>query len=866
MWWRRRQNERDLDRELKTHLDLEAEEQRDAGLPSTEASYAARRALGNRTLIKEDTRVAWGWARFERFFQDLRQGFRLLARNPAFATVVVLTLAIGIGANTAIFGVIDNILLRPLPYPHPERLVRIWEAQPSRGYFRNVVNGVNFLDWRARNHSFEHIAAFWGMPKTVTRGGRSQDLPAMQVTPEFFSILGVSPYLGRTFLPEEGAPGRNRVIVLSYALWQSYFGGDHNVLGKTLTVDGVPATIVGVMPRNFSFPNYKWQLWTPLAIVRSNDWAEGRSLVVIGRLRPGVSIDQAASDMANIAQQLAQERPNFDKDWTTQVFPLLDDLTERVRLPLLVLLAGVAFVLLVACANLANLLLMRGTARLPELAVRAALGAGKGRIVQQLLTETLVLALAGWLVGIAVAYASLRGLLKMIPADNPLPRIDSVHLDVRVFLFSLAVTLITVLLFGLIPAFRVAGSDIQQRLRGGSLRTGVGVHKRLRQGLVIAEIALSLLLLAGAGLMLRSFHKLVTTNPGFAPEHVLTMSLSMVGPAFQDDAKQSRYLEQILTAVRSVPGVDSAGSVHFLPMRGQTSGSCFAPFGQSAEASSAPDAEFLIVSSGYFRAMGMGLLAGRDFRETDRFGSPSVLIVNQAFVNQFLRREDPIGQKLNVCWTISNPVRIIGVVSNARQTELETGAKPTIFLDNAQTPMPFASIAIRTRTDPYAVFPSAAAAIHQVNAEQAISQVETMEDVLSDSVARPRFQLVLLAIFALIALLLAALGVYGVVSYSVLQRIQEIGIRVALGARGSDVARMVFVEGLVLAGIGAAIGLVAALLLTRLMKTLLFEVQPGDPATFLWITAALFAVTALAVVIPVRRAVRVDPVVALRYQ
>ena len=798
--------------------------------------------------------------------QDTRYGFRLLRRSPGFCAIVIATLALGIGANTAIFSVVDGVLLRPLPYPQPDRLVRVWESEPAKGFTRNVVNPFNFLDWRDRNRSFTQMAALNGGNSNLTGKGEPVAVPGMEVSPEFFSILGVPAYLGRTFLPEEGRPGHSNRVVLSYSLWQTRFGADRKILGKSIIVDGNPTTIVGVMPPGFSFPNVQASLWKPFPLARSKEWEGGRYMGVIARLKPGLTLAKAQQDMARVAGQLAQERPNADKGWSAEVIPFLEDATESVRLPLLVLLAAVGFVLLVACANLANLLLMRGTRRLPEIALRAALGAAKRRLVQQLLSETLVLALAGWIAGILAAYLALKGLLAIIPSDSPLPRMQSIHLNGRVLAFSFGVTLLTVALFAIIPAFRIARADVQDALKQGSQRAGVGLNRTFRHAFVIAEVALSLLLLAGAGLMLRSFAHLLAVKPGFSPDHVLTMNLFTSPAKFSDGAKRSRYVDQLLNEIRDVPGVKAAGSVHFLPMTGMMSSSCFSRMGQPLIPTSSPGADFLVISSGYLRAMRVPLRAGRDFGLRDTYESPSVLLINQAFATKYFAKQDPVGQRLNVCWTVKNPAQIVGVVSDARQTELQAAPKPTIFLDNSQAAMWFANLSIRTHDDPREMSRAVLAAIHRVNPDQAVSDVRTMDDVVSNSVARPRLQLILLAGFASMAVLLAAIGVYGVLSYSVVQRTQEIGIRVALGATSGNVVGMVVKEGILLLAAGIAVGISAALMLTRLLQSLLFEVRPTDPLTLLSVTAVLMVVALVAVLIPARRAFRVDPMVALRYE
>lgn len=799
-------------------------------------------------------------------FQDMRYGIRLLKRSPGFCAVVILTLGLGIGANTAIFSVVDGVLLRPLPYPQPDRLVRLWESNPEKGNSRNVVNPLNFLDWRDRNHSFTHVAAIESGNVALAGAGNPIAVPAMQISPDFFSLIGAPAYLGRTFVPEDGKPGAANSVVISYGLWKTRFAGNRSVLGKTITIKDETNIIVGVMPPGFSFPNTAADMWMPLSITRSKAFEDGRYLGVIARLKPGVTLEMARQDMARVADGIAHERPDNDKGWSAEVIPMRQDATETVRLPLLVLLVAVGFVLLVACANLANLLLMRGTRRMPELAVRAALGAGKLRLLQQLLSEALLLALGGWVAGLLAAHWGLRGLIALLPQGSELPRMQSIQLDAHVLLFSFAIAISTVLLFALIPAFRIAHADVQGALKTGSLRTGVGVNRAFRYAFVIAEVALSLLLLSGAGLMLRSFAHLLAVAPGFAIDHVLTMNLFVSPAKFGDTSKRALYVDQVLNEVRKVPGVQAAGSVHFTPLEGMTSGSCFSRIGEPLVPSSSPGADFLVITSGYFDAMRMRVRAGRDFGPRDNLRSPSVIMINQAFAHKYFARENPIGQKLNVCWTVSSPAKIVGVVSDARQTDLETPPKPTIFLDNSQAPMWFANLFVRTRENPNQMARSVIAAVRRINPDQAVSDVRTMEDVLSSSVARPRLQFVLLATFAAMALLLAGIGVYGVLSYSVVQRTQEITIRMALGAKSQDILTMILREAAILVAVGTALGVIAALLLTGLLKDLVFQVQPSDPVTLASVVVILLLIALAATLVPVLRARRVDPMVALRYE
>jgi putative ABC transport system permease protein len=858
MWRRGKHRDDDVERELRAHLDLEAEE-------SGGEHDAARRAFGNLTTVKEAIHEMSNWTIVEQLAQDLRYGARLLLRSPAFSVVAVLTLALGIGANTAIFSVVHAVLLRPLPFSEPDRLVRIWESAPN-GFDRNVVDPFNFLTWRERTRSFEQMAAIDSRTSNITGGGEPLAVHGMRVSPEFFSILRVSPFMGRGFVPEEGIPDRDHSVIFSYGFWQSHYGADRGILGRKIMMNGDPSTVVGILPPDFRFPGWKADLFVPLALDRAEARKGGRWLSTIARLKPGVSLRQAQQDMQAVAKQLADERPAMDKGWSAAVVPFLEDVTENIRLPLLVLLAAVGLVLLIACANVANLLLMRATGRMREIALRAALGAGRRRILQQLLSESLLLALAGWAGGLAVGYWGLKGLLVLIPESVQLPRMESIHLDSGVFLFAFGISLATAILFGLAPAMQVSRPQLQSALQQGSMRTGVGGSRVFRRAFVIAEIALALLLLVGAGLLMRSFGRLISVNPGFAPEHLLTMELFTSPAKYEDSQKRSRYLERVRDEVRGVAGVQAAGSTHFLPLTGMTSGSCFAPAPGPQPDTSSPSADFLVISPGYFQAMGTPMLSGRDFAAGDHFGTPSVLVVNHAFAERFFAGQNPIGKQLNVCWTVPNPVEIVGVVADARQTELKVAPNPTIFLANPQAPMYFAHLVVRVRNDPRQMARAVQAAIHRVDPDQAISNVETMDTVFSDSVARPRFQLVLLLVFAGIAVLLATIGVYGVVSYSVSQRTQEIGIRVALGARSGDVSRMVLREGLLLGGSGVALGLAAALATTRVLRSLLFEVTPTDPVTLGAVACLLLAVAVAATLWPARRATQVDPMVALRYE
>jgi predicted permease len=864
-WWRRKQRERDLERELRSHLELEAEEWRETGLSPEDARYAAQRGFGNTTLIKEDVRRMWTWTTVEQIAQDTKYALRGMRKSPGFAVTAVLSLALGIGANTAIFTVVNAVLMKPLPFPEPERLVQLWESKPSKGVSGNVVNPFNFLDWRERTRSFEGLAAVLGLITNLTGLGDPLALNGTQVSPQYFSILGVAPALGRAFSAEEGQPGHDRVVILSYGLWQSRFGGDSAVLGRTVMINGEPSTIVGVMPSRFTLPRYNADLWMPLPIARTKLWEGGRFLTVVARLKPGITLRQAQDDLRSVAEQSARERPRFNEGWSAEAVPMLEDATGKIRLPLLVLLAATGLVVLIACANVANLLLMRASSRLREISVRAALGAGKRRLLQQLLSESLVLAIVASLSGLAIAYGGVKALVAMVPYQSQLPRLDSIHMDGSVLLFTFALSIVTTAIFSLFPSFQVSQIDPQQALQQSTSRTTTrGI---LRRVLVVIEIALSLILLIGAGLMLRSFHRLITVNPGFVTDRILTMTMFTSPAKYGEKQKRAGYFARLLEEIRTVPGVQQAGSIHFLPLQEQVSGSCFAPAGEPPPTPArSAGSQFLVVSPGYFQAMRTPLLNGRYLDARDRYGATSVIMVNREFVKQYLPARDPIGQKLNLCWPVENPAEIVGVVADARQTELQKAPKPTIFVNNIQAPMYFAQLVVRAAVDPQQLARSVQQAIHRVDPDQAVTHVQTMDAVFSDSVAQPRLQLVLLAAFGGIAALLATVGIYGVVAYSAARRTREIGIRMALGAVPNDVRRLLLQEGMILGVLGIGVGLAGGLVLTRVLESLLFETSPTDPATLAFVAGTVLVIIFVATLIPANRAARVDPTVALRYE
>ena len=865
--FRGRAVDRDLDDEMQFHVEELTRENVARGLSLEQAKYAALRAMDGLTQNKERARDTRGVGGLLHLGRDLRYGLRMLRKNLGFSTLAILTLALGIGANSAIFSVVNAMLLRPLPYPESNRLVRLWETQPTNGWHGNVVNAWNFLDWREHARSFEDMAAVLSQDMNVTGQGEPFAVEGLSVSPGFFSILRIQPQLGRTFLPEDGTPGRDNKVVLSYGLWQSRFGGDRQILGKTLNVNGSACEVIGVMPAGFTYPKSRAQIWTPLPITRAEEWSGGRYLTVVARLRPGTTLAQAQDDIEAAARVTAQLRPDYNGKWSAEAVPFLADVTHDLRRPLIVLLAAVGFLLLIACANVANLLLMRGAGRQREIAVRQALGAARSRIVQQLLAESLILAAAGMAASLVFAKLGLEALLALIPQGTPLPRNEPVAVDSVVLGFTLVISGATAIIFGLVPALRLSRVAVTDALKQGTLQSAGSSSRALRQSLVVAEISLAMLLSVGAGLLLRSFHRLISTNPGFDADHVVTMSIFTSPAKYGDAQKRALYVDRLLDEVRAVPGVESAGSVHFLPLTGSISGSCFVRGNQTPTPAASPNARFLIVSPGYLATMKTPIVSGRDFSRRDRYGSRSVLLVNQVFAQQNFRGENPLGQMLSVCWDpFPNPGEIVGVVADARQLDLQEPPEPTIYLSNTQAAMYFAHIVVRAKGDPRQVMRSTEAVIHHVDPDQAISHIETMETVLGNSVSRPRFQMVLLVVFAALALGLAIIGVYGVISYSTGQRSREIGIRVALGAGRGHVGYLVAKEALLLATSGLAIGLSASLALARLLESLLYETRPTDPLTLFAVSCLMLAAAAPAAYLPARRAMKVDPMTALRYE
>lgn len=826
-----------------------------------------------------------GGMRMESFLQDVRFGARMLAKRPTFTLIAVCTLALAIGATTAIFSVVNGVLLRPLPFAQPDRIVTLWEHNPKDGIERDDVSPANFLDWRERNRSFAELASV--NPYSFDYQGKSapETWQAALVSEGFFNLLGVNAFVGRTFLPAEYRDGinfddnrqlKNFPVVLSYHLWQHRFGGDHTLIGQTLLLDGVPATVVGVLPPEFQLRLFERekQLFAPQA--PDEGWRQQRRatyLKILGRLKPEVTLEQARAEMQTIAAQLATEYPQTNGGVGVTAVSLPDHLTGQVRPALWMLLGAVGFVLLIACANVANLLLTRGAEREREFAIRAAVGAARGRLLRQLLSESLLLALAGCAAGLVLAYWGVKVIIAISPGD--IPRLDVVRLDPVTLLFAAGLSAATALLFGLAPALQFSRPQLHNTLKEGALTaSGSRVRRRLRNALVVAEIALSLVLLVGAGLLLRSFVTLLRTDPGFAAERVVALQ-AFIQDRYPKAEQRVPYVQEVLAKLRSVPGVTAAGVTTALPFL-ESSLDASLPFtveGRPAPpAGQEPTVYWSVVTREYFDAIGVKLQRGRMFNEFDKRDAPPVALINETMARRHFPNEDPIGRRLittrgrqggNAPPTI---VEVIGVVSDVRHDGLDKEPRAEHYRPFTQLPNGSLIFAVRTAVEPATLIPALKERFWEVNATQSLYAVETLDKLVFSSLQTRRFSLLLLGTFAALALALALVGIYGVMSFVTTQRTHEIGIRLALGASGGDILRLMLRQGLHLTLFGVALGLAAALLLTRFLRSLLYGVSTSDPLTFAGVVALLTLTALLACWLPARRATKVDPLIALRYE
>ncbi len=803
----------------------------------------------------------------ETLLKDIRYGIRGLLKHPGFTFVAVITLALGIGANTAIFTVVNAVLLRPLPFAEPQQLVFIWQTHPFGkriGVDQLPTSYLDFLDWQEQSNLFEGMSMLDSWGGNLTGGETPEHIDGARVSVNLLSLLRAQPVLGRDFTGEEAKPGNDHVVMLSHGLWQRRFGGDPNLVGQKLTLNGQPYIVVGVMPPEFQFPADR-EIWAPRVLRESDRQLRGPTYWnVIARLKPGVTINQAQEEMGAIAGRLAGQYPDTNSDMGATIVSLPEQLTGHVRSALWILLGAVGFVLLIACANVANLLLVRGAERNREFAIRSALGAARVRLIRQLLTESVLLALLGGVGGVLLAAWGVRLILSLNSAR--IPRIEYVSLDLRVLLFALGISLLTAVLFGLIPATQFSRPDLQSALKEGGRGSISGSTRHWgRNSLVVAEVAVALVLLTGAGLLVRSFVSVMRVDPGFDKERVLALQVFL--SRNQKPEQITGFFDQSLEKIMTVPGVQSAAVVASPPFINLEQDASFTIQGQAAPPKGKePSAFYTEVSADYLSALTVPLLRGRFFTKFDEPDSAQVVVINQTMARRYFPNEDPVGKKLTVMFDQPEPREIIGVIGDVLHSGLETNARPEMFVPYSQSPTTQMTFVVKTTPDAAAMLPAVKSAIREVNRNQTFSKTATMDQLVNDSLRQRRFNLFLLVSFGVLALVLAGIGVYGSINYSTRQRTHEIGLRMALGAQAGDVLRLIVGHGLALSLTGIAIGLIASFVLTRLMKGLLFGISATDPFTFIAISVLLALIGLLASWIPARRATKVDPLVALRYE
>ena len=802
------------------------------------------------------------------FLQDLRYGIRVLFKNPGFTSIAVITLALGIGANTAIFSVVNALLLRPLPYKAADRLVWIWGTNPSAGIPEEVASAPDYNDWKRLSESFEDMGAVASLSVILGTDGEPERLVGKRVADGFFSTLQAQPKLGRTFTPEEDKPDAQRVVILSEGLWQRRFGSDPQILEKTVNLNGNPHQVVGVMPADFVNPQpgqtQTTELWVPLRVNYATAGRRSDFLGVIARLKPGATHEQAQSEMTAIMSSLEEQYPASNTGWGAKVITLHERFVGDVSRPILVLMAAVSFLLLIACVNVANLLLVRASSRRKEVAIRAALGAGRFRIARQLLTESILLSIFGGALGLLVGVWGVNLLTSFMPAN--LPRLNEIALDNRALVFTLAMSIFTGVIFGLIPALQSSSPNLNDCLKeGGKDAANIGSSNRIRNVFAVAEIALALVLLAGAGLMLRSFLKLQDVNPGFNSQRVVALQMQLPNTRYKEPAQFGPHFSQLLERVTTASGVESAALASDMPLSG---GGNFLSFGKEGESRSpddpAQDAEVHSVSPDYFKTMGIPLKRGEIFTAQDTLTTPGVAVVSETLVRRYFGDEEALGRRVSLdgqTW-----MKIVGIVGDTHNQSLDEAPYPQMYMHISQQPTRVFNLVVRGSGEASALVPTLRGQARELDATVPIFNVRSMEEIVADSVARPRFNALLIFLFAVLALILAGVGIYGVISYTVSQRQHEIGVRLALGAKSSDILKMVVGQGLKLVVTGIGIGLVAVYGLTQLLSSLLFGISATDPVTFIAVSIVLAGVALLACFVPARRATKVDPMIALRYE
>jgi putative ABC transport system permease protein len=866
LWSWRRHREEELDEELRSHLEMAVQDRLERGETLEEAEAAVRREFGNVGLVKEVTRETWGWVWLEQLLQDLRYGLRSLRRAPGFTVVTVLTLALGIGANTAIFSVVYGTLLKPLPYRDAQRVLTLWQNDLRAGKDRDDVAPANFVDWRERVKSFEEISALEPYSHNLMGEGEPEAFKSWRATEGFFRVMGADALYGRTFLPKDHVPGGPEAVVLSYGLWQRRFGGDKELIGRPLLLNGRPHTVVGVMPPEFDFPPGR-ELWAARAITERERQNRGSSFWrVVGRLKPGVTAEQARAEMESIAAQLAQEYPQTNGAIKVTIVPLREQLTGHIRPALLVLLAAVGLVLLIACANVANLLLARGMERRREFAVRNALGAARSRLLRQLLTESFVIALIGGACGVLLS----RWLIDLILAFMPegVLGVSRLSLDWRVLCFALGATLVTAILFGLFPSLQFSRPDLADALKETQrTATGGAAGLRVRNVLVVAEIAIALVLLIGAGLLVRSFMQLLRVDPGFAADRVAALEVHVWG-RYRTPEQRRNFFNEAIERLRVLPGVEGAGAVSSLPFVPTDINTPFDIEGRPAPTDGAgPSAYAITATTDYFHAMNIPLRQGRFFSLTDREDTTPVVLVNKTMARRYWSGESPVGRKISITERGERTTcEIIGVVGDVRHEGLDSEPRAEFFLTHAQDPSGSMIFVVRTKGEPQQILQAAKNEIWAINKDIPFSRAVTMNQLVMKSLGERRFTLLLLGSFAALSLVLAAVGIYGLISFTTVQRTHEIGLRVALGAGRADIMRMILKQGLRLALAGVGVGIIAAYVLTRFLREMLFGVSVTDPATFILPSLLLCCVALIACYVPAWRATKVDPMIALRYE
>lgn len=875
-WWQFRKRDADLDREIQSDLELEQEEQRASGLSSDEARYAARRAFGNTPLIREQTHEAWGWAPVERLFADVRYALRVLIKSPGFTLTATLTLALGIGANAAIFSLVSAIVLRPLPYPNPAQLVGLgqWRNQKGEGYVQTGVSAPNILDIASQKNIFQQVAYYRWAGFNITEGNHPESVDSIKCSLDMLPMFGVQPLMGRFFTADEMHLGHDQVAILGHRLWQTRYGADPAILGKTIRLDEKTYTIVGVMPARFRFTwDQEMGIFVPLALtpeeLSEKGRATSRDLQTQARLQSGVSVKQAQAAMDTLAANLAAEHPDANKAWGFKIEPLHAAYYRHIGQPLLIMSVAVLFVLLIACGNVANLLLARATVRKREIAVRAAVGASRRRLITQLLTESVVLAVIGGILGLLLAYIGDRILtLQMTHYRRfSVPNASVINLDWRVLLFALGLTLLTGIIFGLAPAFIASQTDLTESLREtGTNSASESGRRRLRNGLVVSEIALALVLLTGAGLLIRTFLGLMQVDLGIDPTNVVTMEIDLPHYKYSSPENQTQFFRQLLQRVQALPGITAAG------IEQPGSSVFFQPEGQPAVMpGQEPTASLNVVSPGDFAALGIGLIAGRQLTEHDAGGSTPVALISETAAHRYWPNSNPIGRHLSILSrvysgqgeTSTQALEIVGITKDRRGYDLWE-PQSDIYIPFEQHPIAFAYLNVRTSVTPLSVVPSVREAVLAIDNEQPLNDVMLLTEQIARTYGTLRLPMTLVWIFASLALVLSVVGIFGVMSYTVSRRTHELAIRMALGADRFSVLRQILREGLGVTLIGVVIGLVAALCLSRIMADYVYGIKATDPLTYAAATLVLILASLAASYIPARRAASVNPMQALR--